>query len=329
MIFKEDFMSSVMNIAIAVNRAYVKYAYVMLTSLCQHQNEQLNIYILHHDLAAEDQDLLSPLIKEYSITLHFIYVPDHLLPPSEVLQANSWGVETYFRLLLVDLLPDTIDRALYIDVDMIINKPLNDFYFCELGSNKLAACLDFTGTPPFEDYRQELFAEFISPDFIYFNAGLTLFNLSELRPFYNFAYYMDTAQKLDYKIQFPDQDLLNYCHWNEVLLFDENKYNLYARRAYTDRGATLQSVKQTSHVVHFATAKPWQGNCFHCELEQLWWDYAKQTPFYIEFLKQMVYETINSNETFTYAMNLQLENKQLYQIISQYDTLLKNNGIII
>ena len=322
-------MSSVMNIAIAVNRAYVKYAYVMLTSLCQHQNEQLNIYILHHDLVAEDQDLLSPLIKEYSITLHFIYVPDHLLPPPEVLRANSWGVETYFRLLLVDLLPDTLDRALYIDVDMIINKPLNDFYFCELGSNKLAACRDFTGTPPFEDYRQELFAELISPDFIYFNAGITLFNLSVLRPFYNFAYYMDTAQKLDYKIQFPDQDLLNYCHWNEVLLFDENKYNLYARRAYTDQGATLQSVKQTSHVVHFATAKPWQGNCFHCELEQLWWDYAKQTPFYTEFLEQMVYETINSNEVFTYVSSLQKENEQLYQIISQYDTLLQKKGITI
>lgn len=322
-------MSSVMNIAIAVNRAYVKYAYVMLTSLCQHQNEQLNIYILHHDLVAEDQDLLSPLIKEYSITLHFIYVPDHLLPPPEVLQANSWGVETYFRLLLVDLLPDTLDRALYIDVDMIINKPLNDFYFCDMGSNKLAACRDFTGTPPFEDYRQELFAELISPDFIYFNAGITLFNLSALRPFYNFAYYMDTAKKLDYKIQFPDQDLLNYCHWNEVLLFDENKYNLYARRAYTDQGATLHSVKQTSHVVHFATAKPWQGNCFHCELEQLWWDYAKQTPFYAEFLEQMVYETINSNEVFTYVSGLQKENEQLYQIISQYDTLLQKKGITI
>lgn len=318
-----------MNIAIAVNKPYVKYAYVMLTSLCQHQKEALDIYVLHHDLTSGDQSLFTPLSTQYQISFHFIYVPDHLLPPAEVLNANSWGIETYFRLLLVDLLPSSLDRALYIDADMIINQPLNEFYYCDLKNAKLAACRDFTGTPPFADYRQELFADLISPNFIYFNAGLTLFHLDALRPTYNFAYYMDIAKKLDYKIQFPDQDLLNYCHCNEVLLFDENKYNLYARRAFTDLGATLQSVKENTHVIHFATSKPWSGNCFHCNLEQLWWDYAKMTPFYTEFLEQMVYETINSTETFQYVTELQQENNQLYQILSQYDAILQKKGITI
>lgn len=322
-------MSATMNIAIAVNKSYIKYAYVMLTSLCLHQTEDLDIYVLHHELASEDQSILMPLSTQYPITIHFIYVPDHLLPPTAALNANSWGIETYFRLLLVDLLPPTIDRALYIDVDMIIHKSLHDLYFCDFGSAKLVACQDFSGTPPFADYRQELFSDFISPNFIYFNAGITLFNLSALRPAYNFSYYMSIADQLDYKIQFPDQDLLNYCHWNEVLLFDETKYNLYARRAYTDQGLTLQSVIENVHVIHYATAKPWSGNCFHCNLEQLWWDYAKLTPFYTEFLEQMVYETINSTDTFQYVTELQLENKQLYQIIEQYDALLQKKGIIL
>lgn len=322
-------MSSTMNIAIAVNKSYIKYAYVMLTSLCIHQNEFLDVYVLHHDLSSNDQAILSPLSTQYPITIHFIHVPNHLLPPTEVLNANSWGIETYFRLLLVDLLPSTLERALYIDVDMIINQSLTDFYFCDFGNAKLAACRDFTGTPPFTDYRQELFADFISPDFVYFNAGLTLFHLNALRSTYNFAYYMDIARQLDYKIQFPDQDLLNYCHWNEVLLFNENKYNLYARRAYTDLGATLQTVKKTVHVIHFATSKPWNGNCFHCNLEQLWWDYAKMTPYFTEFLEQLVYETINSTETFQYVTELQQENEQLYKIIAQYETILQKKGIVI
>ena len=248
-------MSSTMNIAIAVNKAYLKYASVMLTSLCTQQSENLNVYVLHHDLSPEDQSVLSSLPDKYQITIEYIFVPDHLLPPKEVLRANSWGIETYFRLLLVDLLPAALDRALYIDVDMIINKSLTDFYYCDLGDKKLAACRDFTGTPPYNDYRQELFADIlaVSPDFLYFNAGITLFHLNALRPAYNFAYYMDIAKQLDYKIQFPDQDLLNYCHWNETLFFNENKYNLYARRAYTDLGLTLQNVKDTVHVIHYAS----------------------------------------------------------------------------
>lgn len=207
-------MSSTMNIAIAVNKAYLKYAAVMLTSLCTQQSENLNVYVLHHDLSPEDQSVLSSLPEKYQITIEYIFVPDHLLPPKKVLRANSWGIETYFRLLLVDLLPAALDRALYIDIDMIINKSLTDFYYCDLGDKKLAACRDFTGTPPYNDYRQELFADIlaVSPDFLYFNAGITLFHLNALRPAYNFAYYMDIAKQLDYKIQFPDQDLLNYCH---------------------------------------------------------------------------------------------------------------------
>ena len=324
-------MSSTMNIAIAVNKAYLKYASVMLTSLCTQQSENLNVYVLHHDLSPEDQSVLSSLPDKYQITIEYIFVPDHLLPPKEVLRANSWGIETYFRLLLVDLLPAALDRALYIDVDMIINKSLTDFYYCDLGDKKLAACRDFTGTPPYNDYRQELFADIlaVSPDFLYFNAGITLFHLNALRPAYNFAYYMDIAKQLDYKIQFPDQDLLNYCHWNETLFFNENKYNLYARRAYTDLGLTLQNVKDTVHVIHYATSKPWNGNCLHCDIEQLWWDYAKLTPFYNEFLEQMVYETVNSTEVLQYVTALQQENEQLYQIISQYDALLQKKGIHI
>ena len=54
-------MSSTMNIAIAVNKAYLKYASVMLTSLCTQQSENLNVYVLHHDLSPEDQSVLSSL----------------------------------------------------------------------------------------------------------------------------------------------------------------------------------------------------------------------------------------------------------------------------
>lgn len=88
-------------------------------------------------------------------------------------------------------------------------------------------------------------------------------------------------------------------------------------------------MKDTVHVIHYATSKPWNGNCLHCDIEQLWWDYAKLTPFYNEFLEQMVYETINSTEVFQYVTALQQENKQLYQIISQYDALLQKKGIIV
>ena len=88
-------------------------------------------------------------------------------------------------------------------------------------------------------------------------------------------------------------------------------------------------MKDTVHVIHYATSKPWNGNCLHFDIEQLWWDYAKLTPFYNEFLEQMVYETVTSTEVLQYVTALQQENEQLYQIISQYDALLQKKGIHI
>ena len=61
-----------MNIAIAVNKAYLKYASVMLTSLCTQQSENLNVYVLHHDLSPEDQSVLSSLPDKYQITIEYI-----------------------------------------------------------------------------------------------------------------------------------------------------------------------------------------------------------------------------------------------------------------
>lgn len=322
-------MDDSMNIVIAINKAYIRYAYVMLKSLLIHNSSQIQVYVFHHDLSNSDEPILKELETCYPVTLHYVYVSDDYLPPKEALEANSWGIETYFRLLLTDLLPTDIHRALYIDSDMIINGSIKEFYAQELSSKKLAACKDFTSQPPFGDYRDDIFKDIITADSSYFNAGFTLFHLDALRQEFDFKRYMDVAKQLDYRIQFPDQDLLNYCHHDDVKLLDPFRYNLYARRAYTDYNLDYSYVKEHVTVVHFATSKPWQGNCFHCDIEQLWWDYAKMTPFYTDFLEQMVKETISDSTIFQYASELESENKQLYQITEQYDTILKAYNIQI
>ncbi len=316
-----------MNIVIAINRRYIHYSYVMLTSLLINNAHPIDVFVLHRDLLPEDEDIFAPLSEQYPVTFHFCFISDELLPPPEVLASNSWGIETYFRLAIMDLLPQDIDRALYIDSDMIINAPLDELYYCDFGNKKIAACRDFISTAPFGDYRDTLFCEVIPDDFIYFNAGLTLFSLEHLRPDYCFRTYMETAKALNYQIQFPDQDLLNYCHRKDVLFFDARRYNLYARRAYTDLHLHYEEVRRDTTVIHYATAKPWQGNFLHCDIEQIWWDYAKETPFYYNLMEEALQQVMMDETVNTYVFELQQENQQLYQIMQQYEQILKKAGI--
>lgn len=316
-----------MNLLICINQKYVRYAYVMLTSFLENNTQPLFVYVLYRDLTDDGRQALCQLSNAHSIDFHFIYVPDHLLPPARVLATSSWGLEAYFRLAATDLLPDSLERILYLDTDIIVNGPLNGLYFCDMQGNKIAACKEFTSTPPFDSYRDELFAPLFSDNFFYFNSGMILYDLNAMRPHYSFRTYMELAKFLNYKIQFPDQDLLNYCHHNETLFVDTLRYNLHARYAYTHYSMHYEDIKEHAAVVHYASSKPWRSNFVHCEVEQLWWDYAKKTPFFIELLRETINETLTDNTVNSYIADLLAQNQKLYARIEHYEQLLKDAGI--
>ena len=101
--------SKPLHLVIAINQKYIRYAYVMLTSLLLHTTCDVHVYILHRELAPADQQTFDQLAHSYPVTFHFIYVPDALLPPQKVLATSAWGAEAYFRLAITDLMPSCVD----------------------------------------------------------------------------------------------------------------------------------------------------------------------------------------------------------------------------
>lgn len=316
-----------MNIVIAINQKYVRYAYVMLTSLLWNNPISVRVYILHRDLSSEDEESFQSLVSSFSVSFHFIFVPDHLTPPSAVLATSAWGPEAYFRLAVADLLPDDVTRVLYLDTDMIIHHSIEDFYNCELHGNKIAACKEFVCNPPFNNYRDELFAPLFTEGFSYFNSGTILYDLSAMRMTDTFSAYMDTARELHYKIQFPDQDLLNYRHYNETLFADTMKYNLNARCAYNDYHMRYDDMNTQGVIIHYASSKPWRGNFIHCDVEQIWWDYAAKTPYYDSLLTDFLKDTMMDATINSYVLDLTMQNTRLYALLDEYEQLLRDAGI--
>lgn len=78
--------SKPLHLVIAINRKYIRYAYVMLTSLLLHTTCDVHVYILHRELAPADQQTFDQLAHSYPVTFHFIHVPDALLLPKKFLQ---------------------------------------------------------------------------------------------------------------------------------------------------------------------------------------------------------------------------------------------------
>ncbi len=310
-----------MNIATALNSKYMRYAYVMLTSLFRNQTDaDIHVYLLHSDLTAQDQAHLNELAEAYHHTIHFLLVDQNQFSAA-LPTTNEWPLEAYYRLMLVDLLPEDVDRLLYLDVDMIIGKPLTELYNTAFEQAYFCVCKDMGAEIPFPDaVRNVLFKEHIANHFTYFNSGLLLWNVTKLRGKYNFRYYMDVAKALHYQILAPDQDLLNYIHWKEVKFLDEYRYNLFSRMAF-QHGIHYEDVKRETVIVHYPGMKPWEGQYVHYDIEQLWWDYAKLTPFYHELTAEFTEQCIQSPTIYETMNTLSREKEALVQELNKSVTL--------
>lgn len=282
------------NVATALNSKYTRYAYVMLTSLFINNSDvEIHVYLLYNDLREDDKMCLLTLAEKWNQNIHFIMIDTNIFP--DEFPVTTWPMESYFRLALLDVLPQNISRLLYLDVDMIINKPLKEMYFTDFEDYLFCVCRNGFEVEGNTEAENEIFREIAqNENFIYFNAGMMLWNIVMLRRDYSFQIYMDLARKLEFKLQAPDQDLLNYMHWKQVKFLDEYQYDCFARLAYS-LGIRYGQAKEEVSIIHFVGAKPWQGGEYvHYDIEQMWWDYAKMTPFYMELMEEYVYDSINN-----------------------------------
>ncbi len=317
-----------MNIAVAANRTFEKYLYVMLTSLLENSKDQeICVYLLSADFGQEQADRVHKLLKQYQQEFCFIPIGQEIFP-KELPATEKITVETYFRLALPDVLPKELDRVLYLDVDLIINQPIDELYFTDFEGKAFCACRDTTAataeslqsSPVFEQLRQK-------EDFVYFNAGVLLMNLDKLRPLVSLGYFIEQALKIKDYLDFYDQDVLNWLFSDDVKIVDVERYNLFARTAF-NAGYDYQTVKEQTAIIHYGGVKPWRHEEVRYELERFWWEYAKMTPYYTELLEDIVLTEINTGYMDQLFRSLKKENDELRQIVDRCMQLLKSQGLM-
>lgn len=303
-------MKKRMNVAISLNQNYFYYTYVMLNSLLRNnQDSKIYLYILHNDLTKEALEAFIALLANFEGVLVEERVERNLFP--NILPVNKqWSIETYFRLALLDLLPETIDRILYIDVDTIVNQNIRELYEVDFEENMFVACMEKEVEKPADNCRWELFRPIFEKGYHYFNAGVMLWNVQELRGKYNLNYYLDVAKKMKYQFVAPDQDIINYVHYAQVKFVDAEKYNMFARIA-SNLGKTYEDVKCKTSIIHYAGTKPWNADNVHFDIEMIWWDYAKLTPYYDTLCKEFVKKEMFDVSVKQYIEQLLEENARL------------------
>lgn len=262
------------HIFFATTDNYVKYMDVAITSLIDNASKNYNykIIVLHNGLSENNVNILNEH-NDKNFTIEYKSVEDEL---------NHLGVElpdklhftlaSYYRLFIEKLYPN-LDRAIYLDCDLIVHGDISKLYFTEIGDNLLGAVNEQNCflMPMMTQYITEVTG--IDPH-KYFNSGVLLMNLKEIRKFELLKKFVDMMTKYNFESPMVDQDYLNNLCRNRVKLLPNG---------WNKESVPGQRLEGELYIKHYAFAnKPWKTR--EVEFFNLFWFYARKSKFYQEIL---------------------------------------------
>ena len=264
-----------MNIAICIDNNFIMQAGVLVTSIIHtNKNSPVTVFVFSESLNDTSKEKLLAITNNTKVNLVFNKIDLASLPPLPLKGKEHITVATYYRLLIPYLLPEDIDKILYLDCDMLVLDSLTDFYNSDLTNTNAAAVIDMFN----DDKRINARLQY-SETAGYFNAGMLLIDLT------NWRKNQISEKAINFLGEHPelceahDQDALNHALNGDYLkvsarynmqldFFCDFKY-LIVNESYFD---DIKKSRENPCIIHFTgPTKPWLKNCYHPYM--CLWDY--------------------------------------------------------
>lgn len=242
-----------------LDKNYLPQLQVLLTSIyLNNPGETFDLYLLHKDISRENVEQVRAHCNRCEYAFIPVTVQDTLFKEAPV--TRQYPKEMYYRLLAPHLLPETLNKVIYLDPDILIINSLRPLWETDLRGNIFAAAAH-TGRAQLADGVNQLR---LGTQGQYYNSGVLLMDLKAGRekicPKEIFRYVKEHGREL----LLPDQDVLNALYENWILPLEDVIWNYDARnyRSYfLWSGGTydLPWVMENTAVIHFCGKdKPWK-----------------------------------------------------------------------
>ena len=254
-------------------------AKVMLTSLLLNNKESIVLYVLTDDVTEEDIKEMKQFLCDISlIDIHIINIPDSYKNFLVQEKLGRWPIQVYYRLFAPWLLPIEEDRALYLDADMIVDGDISDLYNINLDSFCFAACEDKHVANNLVKNQAFYNRLCLSNTAMYYNSGLILMNLKEIRKRFSLNDIKILIESDKYSLVYPDQDVFNILASDQCKTINYRVYNLiciWDRQTKED----YQKILEGTRIYHFggeSIHKPWEY-VYIGDFRDVFWKYAERT----------------------------------------------------
>lgn len=277
----------VIPIFFTVDDTYIPFLSVTLQSIVEKSSNDYNyeIKILYAKLSDESKEKISKYEKT-NITIEYVDVSEYFEKVKDKLYTRDYfSMTTYFRLFIASLYTQ-YNKAIYLDSDIVVLRDVAELYNINIGENLVGAVPDdiIQKNEVFQEYVEKVVG--VSSYKNYFNAGVLVMNLEELRNYRfeeKFVYLLGTVKYA----AIQDQDYLNRICKGRVKLIDFG-WNIMP-------SASAKEIEEENiKLIHYNYQyKPWHYD--NILYGKYFWDYASRTEYYDE-LKNMKEEFNNEME---------------------------------
>lgn len=288
------------NIALGFDGNFAPYAATTIKSILLH-NKNVTFYLMYDNLKKSDIKKISSMIESHNEHYHWIDMSGEF----NDLFTGNWKSKTlYFPLKLPSICKD--ERVLFLDADTFVLGDLSKFYKQPLDGYYLAAVNDYGMISDLKTNNQLKLGEntvdikhyfgnirkWNNTDMQrYFNSGMLLMNLDEMRKNNVEKAVMDSLKSNIFA--FPDQDCINYvCHDHVKIV--EPKYNFMVIFKSTwsrveeetlERLLPYKTEKERPLIIHYLL-KPWRKPNAELPFSKEYNEVKAMTPYKYSLTKQ-------------------------------------------
>lgn len=261
-------------IVCAADNQFADALTVMIYSVLKtSSSKNIKLYVLDGGISLLAKNRIGTLVNERGNQIKFLKMDENMFKGYLVSERLTQAI--YYRLLIPDLLlGESVQKAIYLDCDLILNADISELWNIELGRNVLAAVAEtnegcrYVSSPR----ALRLYKELGIPEKNkYFNSGVLVMNLEEWRKRNITAKVCNYLTENHEQVIYHDQDGLNAILWDSWLELPTD-WNVMSYLFITEHKhqvinmekETVEQLRRKPKIVHFTGwKKPWIEECVH------------------------------------------------------------------
>lgn len=247
------------NLLLTFDKNYIEPFRIMLKSLVStNAAENFHIWLLHSAIPEQDLQALHEYCNAQNVTFSALQVERAIFEQAPI--SKQYPQEMYYRLLAPLLLPESVEKILYLDPDILVLNPLRPLWEITLNQNTFAAASHTDVFGVINDVNRVR----LGKTHDYYNSGVILMDLIKARKLIKPDEIFRHVRKHAAELLLPDQDVFNYLYGSYTLQVDDAIWNYDARyfSAYRLRSGgqcDMDWIMQNTVFLHFCgKQKPWK-----------------------------------------------------------------------